>query len=995
MSRSCFVTKKEYKSEVILKKLAYLIIGLVLTANLLSLQEQEDFKQKVFSSFEAEKYKADNTEGWREYFSRDSREMDNYDVISYELDLDVEFVDEMIYGQNTMFIEILEDDVTNVLLDFTNNLTLDNVFLAGNETDFIHESHQILVDLGDSYNTGNMVELNFEYHGHPVLPTRYGYGFVFDQHAGENIAFTMVEPFASRDWWPCKDIPSDKIDEMDIIITCPSEYICASNGTLLSNTDNEDGSRTFHWSESYPISTYLVSVAMTNYERYTIPYSYNDYEIDIQNYIFPEDYDAGVQLFGQTPAMLDFMQEISEYPFSEEKYGHAEYPGGGAMEHQTCTSFGSNIVNPNGDYVVLHELAHQWFGDLITCEDWSNIWLNEGFATYFEVLWTEDQMGSEWYFYHLDQLDLGNNIDDKLERDESPDGNYILDIVVYYKGAWVLHMLRNTMGDDLFFESLQEYVNTPELMYGNATTFDLMNICEEVSGMELDWFFEQWFHNVGRPHYKYAVYSDETNENIKLAVQGMGSNEYLFDAFVPTAINGEVENLFIEGGLNHFSYDLPYEFIDVVFDEENWVLDYGYEEQIPELFTERQRDTSVLLSWNTFFDSDIDGYNIYRRTAETEYELINDEPAQGVSYNDEDVENGIEYFYKIAAVYDDIYLSSFSEEVALTGVDYTMDEGILLIDRTYNFPEGSMLPTDEMVDNFYLNELLDEYIVTEWDVTDNGFPPLSEIARYSTLILINEDINSQPLTNFEYNLKTYLGAGGNLLFTSWKNFSGISEEIQQNYFQLQNIEMNNTADLAGVFGHNGFDYVDVNADKILMPNWNDLLPYENKFQVMDDAEIIFTLDSDSDDPDWEDEVCGIKYYADYKAVILGFPLYFMQTADANETIDTIMDEFGEELADADNEEIQIANYDLSNYPNPFNPSTVISFNISGEDATNAELIIYNVKGQQIRQFSIVNNQSSIVWNGDDASGNPVASGIYFYKLKSEEKSQIKKMILIK
>jgi hypothetical protein len=981
-----------------MKRFSYLILVLIITMSLFSVEDTKTFKEKIFAPYKAEMHKADNAEAWREYFRRDARTMDNYNVVSYELDLDVEFETEMIYGENTMIVEITEDGVTEFILDFTNNLTLDNVFIASTETDFLHESHQITVQLNDSYNTGDMVEMNFEYHGHPVLPTRYGYGFVFDQHAGENIAYTMVEPFASRDWWPCKDVPNDKIDQMDIIITCPEQYICASNGILQSNTDNEDGTRTFHWFESYPISTYLVAVSMTNYEYQTIPYSYNDYEINIENYIFPEHYDAGVQLFGQTPAMLDFMQNISEYPFSEEKYAHAEYPGGGAMEHQTCTSFGSTGVNPNGSYTVLHELAHQWFGDLITCADWSNIWLNEGFATYFEVLWTEDQMGEEWYFYHLDQLDLGNNIDDKLERDESDNGNYILDIVVYYKGAWVLHMLRNTLGDENFFASLQAYANTAELMYGTATTTDLMNVCEEVSGLDLDWFFEKWFHNVGRPHYKYAVYQDETNSNVRLAVESLGSAGELFDAFVPVTINGVTQNTFVEGGLNHFSYELDSDFESIEFDLENWVLDYGYVEQAPVLLAEGTREEVVTLSWESFFDTEIDGFNIYRRAEDSQYELLNNEPITGFSYNDTDVESGVTYYYKINAVFAETFYSAFSEEVSFLPVNFTLNEGILLIDRTFNFPEGSLLPTDEMVDDFYLNELLDEYNVTQWDVSDSGFPPVQEIARYSTLILINEDINSQPLTNFEYNLKMYLNAGGNLLFTSWKNFSNISEDIQQNYFDIHSIEMNNAADFSGAFGHNGFEGISINPDKILMPNWHNLLPYENKIETLNNAEVIYTIDSDSDDPDWEEQVCGIKYYTDYKTVILGFPLYFMQTEDANDFVDTIMNDFGEELAGAA-DELQISNYELRNYPNPFNPTTVITFNLSRKDAANAELLIYNLKGQTIKTFPVIQSgveeQSSVMWNGDDESGNPVASGIYFYKLKADDTSEIRKMILMK
>jgi len=981
------------KKIVLLTLATLFIIGLKAEVNKLP-----DFKEVVQNRTSVIMNKSLNVPEWNDYLNRDSRDMDNYDVKYTKIDLNIDFADEMIYGDNVIQIQTVENDVDEIVLDFTTNLILDDVILNGTSLDFTHQNHQIAIDLENTYPLNSEIEFQIVYHGHPVEPGRYNYGFVFDSHSGEDIAFTLVEPFASRDWWPCKDIPSDKIDVMDINITCPDEYISASNGLLIEEIDNGDGTMTYKWHTEYPISTYLVSLAVTNYVLYSETYSWNGEEMSIDNYVFPEHYELATDLFSYTPQMLDFLSEkYCEYPFLDEKYGHAVYPGNGAMEHQTCTSWGSNLVNSFSTYTVLHELAHQWVGDLITCEDWSHIWLNEGFATYSEVLWSEYLGGDEGYHSHIDQLDLGSMINDKLERDESGNGNYILDIVVYYKGAWVLHMLRGIVGTENMNNILSAYIQTEELQYGTATTEDFKNVCEEVTGTELDWFFDQWFYHYGRPQYEYTYYKSIEENSIMLGMNSFGISGDPFDMFIPVSLNNEDHSVWIEDGINHQTIDWNGGNIQLEMDRQNWVLDNGFEYITPFLHEAcRLRDGNISLSWDSFFDIEIDGYFVFRSENGVDFEQITTEPITDLFYIDEDVELDTEYIYRIAVVgdIDGNFISEYSNEETMMAVDFCFDEGILLIDQTNNYPEASPFPSDDDVDTFY-ETITEDFQITTWDVAEDGFPPLNILANYSTIIYFVDDIMTIPFGPGNTAITNYLNSGGNLIFSGWNNISDAPVEFLENSLGISYVHSNSYPDFISAWSELDYVTLNVDTDKIPMPTWGENLQYVNKFEISGDASSILYYDSSIDDPDWEDEICAFKN--NDNVFVLGFPLYFMQQQQSEELMNLMLSEFGEETSSND-VTISAPDIKLSNYPNPFNPETKISFEMSDDKTKNAGILIFNIKGQFVREFEIKktgDNSKSVIWDGTDNFGKNVSSGIYLYKLKTNYSILTRKMLLMK
>jgi len=1000
-------------------------IFFILLFTLLAATEMPDFKYIVSKQQEAARMKMETYDRWMENLNEDFRNMDCYDVRYYSIDIAVDFDTHFAEGVVISQLEMLEDNVSLVSFNFTMDMDVDNIFMNATPLSFTHADELIEIDLGTSYNTGDIIELEVQYSGFPQ--NRLNDGMKFREHAGVPIVFTMVSPKGARKWWPCKDTPLDKPDSLDVSITYPSQYTSASNGSLIEVIDNGNGTSTARWHESYPVCTYLTSFAVTNYDLQTFNWSYNNQDMTVYNYVYPEQYQSSVDLYSLCGDMLTFFSDTyGQYPFITEKYGHATCTdlGALAMEHQTVTSFDSGYISdPAAEYTVAHELSHHWAGDALSIGGWDHVWLKEGFASYSEALWAENLFGFAGLQEYMLAEDSGSNLDECLYRDPEGSGGNIFNIVIYQKGSWVIHMLRGLLDDVEFFQMLQNFFQDPDLLYGNIITEDLQSAAENVYGEPLDWFFDAWYLNYGRPQYQYVLYQSEVEDSLKVTINSQGSSGDPFDMFVPYILNGNEGRIWAADGFNYDTVFLSGELNSLEFDNENWILDYGYSEMSPTLDDINiTRDGSVVVSWTEFFDPAIEGMNVYRKQTDEDYILLNSQPIAATAYYDDDVIPGEDYFYKIAAVFqtEGNYISNFSNEIEVTPVDFTFDEGILLVDGTLDGLPASPFPTDEEVDGFY-TELLSGYNFTEWDIAELGSPPLSEIAKYSSIIWHTDDISNYPFAEIEYSIKSYLLAGGNLFASCWKQLCMISEDMQNNFLYLDESNYHDQADFAGAFGENGFNDIVIDQDKIPLPNWGENLQYVNRFIPLETAETIFTYDSFVNDPEWENAVCGQKYIGEYKTYVIGFPLYYMDLEEAEEIVQSIMADFGE-LSSVENCELEITNYELSNYPNPFNPSTTISFELNSETDEKTELTIYNLKGQKVKALSVtlsgdeglsVNNkatsspsttlrmtqagskQYSVVWNGTDQNNQPVSSGIYFYKLRSGDIEVSRKMLLLK
>ena len=399
---------------------------------------------------------------------------------------------------------------SSILLDMGQTIHMDSVVTSdGTHLVFQRNSsdvQQVVITLDHQKVTGDGLDWRLYYHGKPA---EAGDGsFYFGENSGEPIVWTLSEPFGASDWFPCKNTPADKADSSEVFITVPSPLKVASNGLLISVENLTNGWLRYHWKEHYRIAPYLISLAIADYNTFTdwFRYSQND-SMPVVNYIYQTTDEAYVkqQTKDVIRALSIYSKAYGPYPFLKEKYGQAEFTWNGGMEHQTMTSLGSFSTS-----VVVHELAHQWFGDAVTCDTWQDIWLNEGFATFSEGLYKEKTEGEKSYQAWLGSLEKvvmeqpGGYLyipETQLALNNQAASNRIFDSRLSYdKGAVVLHMLRYVLGDSLFFSSLRHYVEGP-LRYGSATTQDFEQSVEKTTGQNLSWFFNQWVYGQGYPVY--------------------------------------------------------------------------------------------------------------------------------------------------------------------------------------------------------------------------------------------------------------------------------------------------------------------------------------------------------------------------------------------------------------------------------------------------------------------------------------------------------------
>ncbi len=416
-----------------------------------------------------------------------------YDARYYALDLTLNPTAKILTGKVTDQLTVVVGPLSQVVLDLTNNMAVLSVTSAGTPVTFSHPNDLLTVNLERPYNVGETITLVVHYSGNPA-----GDAFGWGTQGGHPMIWTLSEAFGARNWWPCKDYPEDKADSVDVRVTVPTGLITAGNGVLRDHWDNGVNAFTW-WHESYPITTYLVMFSSTPYYVYSDWYKYSPTDsMEIRFHNFPSSIPAVVPVQAKVKTMIaTFASLFGQYPFLKEKYGHAEFLWGGGMEHETCTSLGYF-----GESVVAHELSHQWWGDMITCHDFHNIWLNEGFATYCQALWDEEANGG-YSSYMQDMYATEYFGSGTIYVPDTSDWNRIFDSNLSYdKASWVLHMLRGIVGDTTFFQILQAYHQ--QYQYSTATTEQFRDVAEAVSGRDLHAFFQEWIYGEYYPIYQYS-----------------------------------------------------------------------------------------------------------------------------------------------------------------------------------------------------------------------------------------------------------------------------------------------------------------------------------------------------------------------------------------------------------------------------------------------------------------------------------------------------------
>ncbi len=427
----------------------------------------------------------------------------NYDVTHHDLrftinpDTTTPFISGVV---STTFRAL--SNMTTVTFDMATALAVSSVTMNGMGLTFTQSNYELNINLPTTLSTGTTATVIITYAGSPPQAEA---AFTRSTHAGTPVIYTLSEPFGARDWWPCKQDLNDKIDSFDIYITCPSAYIGVSNGLLQSSTTS-GGNTTRHYRHNYPIPAYLISLNVTNYVTYNIQAGLGTVQnpfFPINNYLYPEGNTTTVQTaINQTvPVMNVFEEKFGFYPYRNEQYGHVQFSWGGGMEHTTMSSMGGWSRS-----LIAHELAHQWFGDKITCGTWRDIWLNEGFAEYLAGLVVESLDGPasfiSWKTTKINNITSASNGALYLTEAEALNVSRIFSSrITYNKGSMVVHMLRWKMGDANFYQAVRNYLNDSNLAFGYAITADLKAHLEAVHGASLSEFFNDWVYMQGYPTY--------------------------------------------------------------------------------------------------------------------------------------------------------------------------------------------------------------------------------------------------------------------------------------------------------------------------------------------------------------------------------------------------------------------------------------------------------------------------------------------------------------
>ena len=420
-----------------------------------------------------------------------------YDAIHYRLDVKPSRTARHVDGTTTLTAVVVDGGITQVELDAI-GMTFSSITVNGTaRTTWSAIGGKLFVPICEGVNcpphaVGDTLVVAVTYSCNPTT----GYYYYVRN------SYSFVEPFDARYWWPCWDQPADKAT-LDLYATVPNADSCYSNGVLIDAVPGAPGFRVWHWQETHPIATYLVSVAVAPFWRLNQVAG----SVPIVSVAFPEDSTKAKLDYVNVPTMVTTFAGLwGPYPF--DKYGQATVDpfGAGGMEHQTMTTLRRSLLRGDRfyEYVWAHELAHQWWGDWVTCVDFRDIWLNEGFATMAEARWVEALSGPAAYDARIvSQMNSALSADANFRYAiYDPPPGQTFGTTIYMKGGCVLHMLRRILGDAVFGAGMQLYGQ--RFAYANATTHDLQQAMEDVSGQPLDWFFDEWIFAAGIPTYDWT-----------------------------------------------------------------------------------------------------------------------------------------------------------------------------------------------------------------------------------------------------------------------------------------------------------------------------------------------------------------------------------------------------------------------------------------------------------------------------------------------------------
>ena len=507
----------------------------------------------------------------------------NIDAINYRFEFELSDDTDEILGRATVDVRFLTEGIKTLRLDLITQsedkgMHVVAVESKGEPVSYTHENDVLLITLPTPTSQNQRSQFTITYRGIPATGLIIG-----ENKHGDRTFFSDNWPNKGRNWLPMIDHPYDKAT-CEFIVTAPSHYQVVSNGLKIEETDLASGKRFTHWKQSVPIAPWLYVLGVA---RFAVQHVGDFQGKAIQTWVYYQDRDAGFYDFAEpTQKVLEF---YSSYigPFSYEKLANIQSNSvGGGMEAASAILYGDNSVvgdrNERWRNVVIHEIAHQWFGNSVTEYDWDDVWLSEGFATYFTLLFIEHEYGRDEFLRGLQSSKKrvdnfhAKNPDYRIVHDNLKDMRKVTSSHTYQKGSWILHMLRGVVGTDNFWRGIQSYYQ--KYRNSNATTADFRREMEEASGRDLDVFFEQWLYKPGYLKYGGNWQYDPATQQLKISLNQVQNDGSLFEMPLEVGIYFEgqakphIEVLQVNEKSTVFTLEVEAEPHKIVLDPHTWVL---------------------------------------------------------------------------------------------------------------------------------------------------------------------------------------------------------------------------------------------------------------------------------------------------------------------------------------------------------------------------------------------------------------------------------------
>ncbi|HWC99044.1 MAG TPA: M1 family aminopeptidase [Candidatus Sulfopaludibacter sp.] len=507
---------------------------------------------------------------------------DNYprqagiDAQHYVMRITLNDDNDAIAGESTVTLRFVKDGVREFALDLTSatngkGMTVDAVTENSAALTYLHRDNRLTITLPSAPGQGSLHQYTIRYHGVPSDGLR-----AVKNKYGDRCFFSQNWPDLARQWMPMIDHPYDKATS-EFLITAPAKYQVVANGLLQEEIDLPDGRRMTHWKQSVPIASWLNNIGVAQFAALHFGKAAG---VPLQTWVFPKDRDAGILTFNgpMRQAIEFFSDHIGPYPYEKLASVQNGAANGGGMEHASEIFYGQNAANGRPNLpLVSHETAHQWFGDSVTEKDWDDVWLSEGFATYFAALTTEHYEGRDAFVNQMKRSRSGIFTTEKRLQGvavvQTKEWKGIPNGIVYQKGAWSLHMLRGQIGADKFWAGIREYYR--RYRDSNASTADFKAVMEEVSGADLDWFFQQWIYRPGSPAVEGTWQYDAAAKKVKIELSQTQPGEPYrlpLEIGLTNETATKVEKVELSGKHQSFELDAAKEPSAVTLDPNVWLL---------------------------------------------------------------------------------------------------------------------------------------------------------------------------------------------------------------------------------------------------------------------------------------------------------------------------------------------------------------------------------------------------------------------------------------